>query len=217
MALNDIIALNVGGTRFETTRQTLLLYPDSMLAKMFDIEMPMEPGIRSGDDGAYFFDRDPDYFRCLLNFLRCRKVILDGTDPEGVLGEAEYFGVEALEERVKAMMAPAEEKKTAGKTVKLEVGDSVFKVSLKTISRSPVLQAMYDGDELTPEGNLFVDEDPEHFVHVLNAMRYAETEIYIVAGVRPQRILDTANRYLVHGKRWIFPNGVTNYIRVARG
>ena len=44
MSMNDIISLNVGGTRFETTRQTLLHDPGSMLARMFDPVSPLQPG-----------------------------------------------------------------------------------------------------------------------------------------------------------------------------
>ena len=43
--MNDILVLNVGGTKFETTRQTLLHDPTSMLAKMFDPVSPLQPGI----------------------------------------------------------------------------------------------------------------------------------------------------------------------------
>ena len=42
--LNSVVTLNVGGTQFVTTRQTLLSDPDSMLAKMFDPESPLQPG-----------------------------------------------------------------------------------------------------------------------------------------------------------------------------
>ena len=45
MSLNDIISLNVGGAKFETSRQTLVSHPDSMLAKMFDPDQPLQPGI----------------------------------------------------------------------------------------------------------------------------------------------------------------------------
>ena len=44
-SLNDIIVLNVGGTRFETTRQTLLHDPFSMLGRMFDPKSRLQPGI----------------------------------------------------------------------------------------------------------------------------------------------------------------------------
>ena len=43
-SMNDILVLNVGGTKFETTRQTLLHDPASMLAKMFDPVSPLQPG-----------------------------------------------------------------------------------------------------------------------------------------------------------------------------
>ena len=44
VSLNSPVTLNVGGTPFVTTRQTLLGDPDSMLANMFDPESPLQPG-----------------------------------------------------------------------------------------------------------------------------------------------------------------------------
>ena len=44
LSVNSVVSLNVGGTKFVTTRQTLLSDPDSMLAKMFDPESPLQPG-----------------------------------------------------------------------------------------------------------------------------------------------------------------------------
>ena len=43
-SLNGVVSLNVGGTKFETTRQTCLNDPNSTLAKMFDPVSPMQPG-----------------------------------------------------------------------------------------------------------------------------------------------------------------------------
>ena len=43
-SLNDVVTLNVGGEKFETTRQTLMNDPSSMLAKMFDPISPLQPG-----------------------------------------------------------------------------------------------------------------------------------------------------------------------------
>ena len=44
VSLNSVVTLNVGGTQFVTTRQTLLNDPTSMLAKMFDPVSPLQPG-----------------------------------------------------------------------------------------------------------------------------------------------------------------------------
>ena len=44
LSLNSVVTLNVGGTQFVTTRQTLLSDPTSMLAKMFDPVSPLQPG-----------------------------------------------------------------------------------------------------------------------------------------------------------------------------
>ena len=44
VSLNSVVTLNVGGTQFVTTRQTLLSDPSSMLAKMFDPVSPLQPG-----------------------------------------------------------------------------------------------------------------------------------------------------------------------------
>ena len=43
-SLNDVVTLNVGGEKFETTRQTLMNDPSSMLSKMFDPISPLQPG-----------------------------------------------------------------------------------------------------------------------------------------------------------------------------
>ena len=91
----SVIDLDVGGTRFRTTRTTLLSDPDSMLAKMFDPEAHLAPSVKI--DGAYFIDRDPFYFRTVLNFLRSGHLEQD-CDVNGLLKEAAFFGLSGLQE-----------------------------------------------------------------------------------------------------------------------
>ena len=49
-------------------------------------------------DGAYFIDRDPNYFRIVLNYLRSGQLIIDSSiSLEAIKLEASYFGLVGLE------------------------------------------------------------------------------------------------------------------------
>ena len=122
--MTDWITLNVGGTKFTTTRSTLTSDPDSMLAKMFEHEGAMEPAAKD-NDGAYLIDGDPKYFDPILQFLRRGKVIIDPeVNHEGILEEARYFGIQSMVDKIEEDFQ--EKKKTTRKVV---VGS---KVRLKT-------------------------------------------------------------------------------------
>ena len=71
--------------------------PSCMLARMFaSEENSMMPSTRD-DEGAFLIDRSPKYFEPLLNYLRTGRLILDpNVNPEGVLEEARYFGMDAI-------------------------------------------------------------------------------------------------------------------------
>ncbi|XP_075065065.1 A-type voltage-gated potassium channel KCND2 isoform X2 [Mixophyes fleayi] len=61
---DSLIVLNVSGTRFQTWRNTLERYPDTLLGST------ERDFFFNQDTGEYFFDRDPDIFRNILNFYR---------------------------------------------------------------------------------------------------------------------------------------------------
>ncbi|KAM4675125.1 A-type voltage-gated potassium channel KCND2 [Discoglossus pictus] len=61
---DTLIVLNVSGTRFQTWRNTLERYPDTLLGST------ERDFFFNQDSGEYFFDRDPDIFRHILNFYR---------------------------------------------------------------------------------------------------------------------------------------------------
>ncbi|KYQ88544.1 hypothetical protein DLAC_11268 [Tieghemostelium lacteum] len=96
---NEWVALNVGGTTFHTTLSTLTSIKNTVLYKMFSSESKFQIS-RKDANGSYLIDRDPIYFRVLLNYLRSpsnTELIIDGeVSLRGVLQEAHYFHIEPL-------------------------------------------------------------------------------------------------------------------------
>ncbi|GAB6025715.1 hypothetical protein CHUAL_011698 [Chamberlinius hualienensis] len=65
---DEKVIINVSGRRFETWRNTLEKYPDTLLGSN-------EREFFYDEDGReYFFDRDPDLFRHILNYYRTGKL-----------------------------------------------------------------------------------------------------------------------------------------------
>jgi len=101
---SEWIKLNVGGSIFQTTRTTLSMDENSVLAKMFG-----DSGWRSATDseGAYLLDRESKYFRPVLNFLRDGELIIDpDTSAEGVLREARFFNVQGIIDILEPNLTP---------------------------------------------------------------------------------------------------------------
>ena len=102
MPSKSILKLDVGGQLFKTNIQTLRKYPESMLCTMFNhTESGLTPMPKT-EEGHFFLDVDPIYFRVILNWLRLGKVTLD--DPgllKGTLTLAEYFGLDELTKELK--------------------------------------------------------------------------------------------------------------------
>jgi len=87
------IKLNVGGRVFSTTKGTLTMHGDNMLARMFGSNWQSA----MDETGAYLIDRSPEYFAPLLQYLRCGRLTLDpGIHPANVLEEARFFGLDVL-------------------------------------------------------------------------------------------------------------------------
>ena len=69
------IKLNVGGTMFETSRETLLKFPKSKLAELFKFDSEYDQVMVSGEEeitnnNVYNVDLDPTYFSVVLSWLR---------------------------------------------------------------------------------------------------------------------------------------------------
>lgn len=62
----NVIELNIGGTKFQTTRETLTKVPGSFFETLLSEQW--SPFLDR--DGCIFIDRDPRAFGCILNYLR---------------------------------------------------------------------------------------------------------------------------------------------------
>ncbi|XP_076156509.1 BTB/POZ domain-containing protein KCTD3 [Alosa pseudoharengus] len=94
--MGEIIQLNVGGTRFSTSRQTLMWIPDSFFSSLLSGRI----STLRDETGAIFIDRDPTAFAPILNFLRTKELDLRGVNINVLRHEAEFYGITPLVRRL---------------------------------------------------------------------------------------------------------------------
>ncbi|XP_031194216.1 BTB/POZ domain-containing protein KCTD3 isoform X1 [Mastomys coucha] len=92
----EIVQLNVGGTRFSTSRQTLMWIPDSFFSSLLSGRI----STLRDETGAIFIDRDPAAFAPILNFLRTKELDLRGVSINVLRHEAEFYGITPLVRRL---------------------------------------------------------------------------------------------------------------------
>ncbi|XP_036210663.1 BTB/POZ domain-containing protein KCTD3 isoform X2 [Myotis myotis] len=88
----EIVQLNVGGTRFSTSKQTLMWIPDSFFSSLLSGRI----STLRDETGAIFIDRDPAAFAPILNFLRTKELDLRGVSINVLRHEAEFYGITPL-------------------------------------------------------------------------------------------------------------------------
>jgi len=83
----EIVTLNVGGTKFSTQRKNL------MACTKLNLD-----ACKKMDDGAFFIDRDPDLFKSILKYLRDPTRVPSGQPPflEDLAEEAVAYGINPL-------------------------------------------------------------------------------------------------------------------------
>lgn len=98
-----LVKLNVGGSVFWTTKETLTSHGPHMLSAMVQHNNPA----RMVDD-AYFIDRDPNAFRWILNYLRGSRVLppKESSEMNLLREEAQYYAIDNLLLRIQHMLCP---------------------------------------------------------------------------------------------------------------
>ncbi|CAH2094700.1 unnamed protein product [Euphydryas editha] len=92
----EIVNLNIGGTRFATSWHTLTWVPDTFFTALLSGRIPT---VRD-ETGAIFIDRDPNLFGLILNFLRTRDIDLNNVNIRALRHECDYFGITPLSRRL---------------------------------------------------------------------------------------------------------------------
>ncbi|GFR62246.1 BTB/POZ domain-containing protein KCTD3 [Elysia marginata] len=93
---SEIVHLNVGGTRFSTSRQTLTWNPNTFFTSLLNGRISSN----KDENGAIFIDRDPKIFSVILNFLRTKEIQLRNVDLSALRHEAEFYGISTLVRRL---------------------------------------------------------------------------------------------------------------------
>ena len=129
---DDLIDLNVGGTKLTTTRSTLCQVQDSLLASMFSGRW--EDNIKRDKNGAVFFDFNPQYFILILDYLRAKKIATPENPPplpkvpedqmESFRSLLQYLGL-SNEISARSKITPSEKFNCCSSGVTLEEGGQV--------------------------------------------------------------------------------------------
>jgi hypothetical protein len=88
-ARDDVVHLNVGGTRYEVARSTLMRYEGSMLASLVSGKWKEGNG-----EEEIFIDHNGRRFEWVLDYLRSdRAYVPDLSDQSALQEELDYFGI----------------------------------------------------------------------------------------------------------------------------
>lgn len=98
--ISDIVNLNVGGTRFSTSRQTLTWVPDTFFTSLLNSERNGRLSSLRDETDAIFIDRDPKLFSIILNYLRTKEIDIKSCDIRVLRHEAEFYNISPLIKRL---------------------------------------------------------------------------------------------------------------------
>ncbi|XP_042884610.1 BTB/POZ domain-containing protein kctd15-like isoform X3 [Penaeus japonicus] len=106
------VHIDVGGSIYTSSLETLTRYPESRLARLFNGSIPI---VLDSLKQHYFIDRDGKMFRHILNYMRHGRTLLpdDFSDHDLLLEEARFFEINGLVKQVEDMKKARQENRRA--------------------------------------------------------------------------------------------------------
>lgn len=162
--LPDIVKINVGGTIFTTTRDTLVKYAGSHLAMMVGNDDFLYFGSRSKDKEILFIDRNSKWFEYILDFLRDDKQIPPRSVYRQVLREASFYGIGSY---MQAAVSRANEVKDA-QMIRAILGKDYEIIKSEIIGKGPKF--------ILSMTNIGFDQHPYYISDSANVLSYGTGE-----------------------------------------
>ncbi|XP_065220411.1 BTB/POZ domain-containing protein Tiwaz isoform X2 [Planococcus citri] len=110
------VHIDVGGTIYTSSLETLTKYPDSRLAKLFNGSIPI---VLDSLKQHYFIDRDGSMFKHILNFMRNSRLLIpeNFADLDLLLEEARYFDITPMCRQLEQMKKERQRCAPLGKSI----------------------------------------------------------------------------------------------------
>ncbi|XP_064485931.1 BTB/POZ domain-containing protein Tiwaz-like isoform X2 [Ornithodoros turicata] len=146
------VHIDVGGTIYTSSLETLTKHPESRLARMFNGSIPI---VLDSLKQHYFIDRDGKMFRHVLNFLRTNTVAIPENFPELDLlyEEARYYDIPALTRQLEALKEEAKQRKRSASSSSNTTGPVIASTTSQLspgMSKSRKLEANHCDGVVSP-------------------------------------------------------------------
>ncbi|XP_075229711.1 BTB/POZ domain-containing protein twz [Lycorma delicatula] len=117
------VHIDVGGTIYTSSLETLTKYPESRLAKLFNGSIPI---VLDSLKQHYFIDRDGGMFRHILNFMRNSRLLIPDNfaDLDLLLEEARYFEIAPMCRQLEQMKKDRDRNRTSSITTSIPAASS---------------------------------------------------------------------------------------------
>jgi hypothetical protein len=166
--MTDIIKLNIGGVKYQTTYDTIRKDDNSMLSSMFSGRHKL---LSMDLDGYYFIDRNGEVFKYIIKYLRDGKINFSNMSDDtknDLLDEAEYYNLTGLINYINDYNRDTVLEHYLFNVYNIDIRDFEYKFnnifSVKIIKEIGLIIKKYFNEKL----NLTFDRDPIYQCYIIN-------------------------------------------------